>query len=370
MVAISTIPTISAIPTGSLKPDSPSRIVPDRPLTSFPARTENVTAGSVGASAAPIAPTPSTKGRADVGRDCDQRGGRRTCRGRRGRQSAPRHAGSVQAHLRAALEQDHDQGERRDPLDVVEGRIPASRSKRSEAAAARTRSGPPSESRGGRRSHGRRAPARGARGDEDQLTEARGGRPRGDLARRLGAAERRRAGARLTLSLRPSHPEPTRRTDTAGTHAPCASHCGRARRSPYPAGWAAVDPCRLALGRGRARHRRAQGEGDRDRAARARRGGDRRPLAARPVEPARQRRSARKHGVDARQGHQLLRPRRPLQITVRGEGFSISARGQGTRDARRPPRPAGATGTFAVGDAAASPIPGAPRTRPVRVACR
>ena len=50
----SIIPIISAIPTGSLNPDSPSRIVPERPSTSLPASTENVTAGSVGASAAPI----------------------------------------------------------------------------------------------------------------------------------------------------------------------------------------------------------------------------------------------------------------------------------------------------------------------------
>ena len=50
------MPIMSAIPTGSLKPDSPSRIVPDRPCTSFPASTENVTAGSVGDSAAPIRP--------------------------------------------------------------------------------------------------------------------------------------------------------------------------------------------------------------------------------------------------------------------------------------------------------------------------
>ena len=48
------IPIINAIPTGSLNPDSPSRIVPDRPSTSLPASTEKVTAGSVGASAAPI----------------------------------------------------------------------------------------------------------------------------------------------------------------------------------------------------------------------------------------------------------------------------------------------------------------------------
>ena len=35
--AISIIPIMSAIPTGSLNPDSPSRIVPERPSTSLPA---------------------------------------------------------------------------------------------------------------------------------------------------------------------------------------------------------------------------------------------------------------------------------------------------------------------------------------------
>src|SRR5919199_5311318 len=45
---------ISAMPTGSLTPDSPSRIVPDLPTTSRRPSTENTTAGSVGASAVPI----------------------------------------------------------------------------------------------------------------------------------------------------------------------------------------------------------------------------------------------------------------------------------------------------------------------------
>ena len=49
-------PSISAIPTGSLAPDSPSRMVSVRPPTSRPPSTENITAGSVGASAAPIRP--------------------------------------------------------------------------------------------------------------------------------------------------------------------------------------------------------------------------------------------------------------------------------------------------------------------------
>ncbi len=55
-VASSIIPIMSAIPTGSFVPASPSRIVPERPRISRPPRTENVTAGSVGAIAAPIRP--------------------------------------------------------------------------------------------------------------------------------------------------------------------------------------------------------------------------------------------------------------------------------------------------------------------------
>src|SRR4051812_15333705 len=47
---------MSAIPTGSLAPDSPSRIVPVLPEISRPPSTENITAGSVGATAAPIRP--------------------------------------------------------------------------------------------------------------------------------------------------------------------------------------------------------------------------------------------------------------------------------------------------------------------------
>jgi hypothetical protein len=50
------MPIMSAIPTGSLAPDSPSRIVPVRPATSRSPSTENMTAGSVGAIAAPSRP--------------------------------------------------------------------------------------------------------------------------------------------------------------------------------------------------------------------------------------------------------------------------------------------------------------------------
>ena len=55
-VASSIIPSISAIPTGSFAPDSPWRIVPVRPATSRSPSTENITAGSVGATAAPSTP--------------------------------------------------------------------------------------------------------------------------------------------------------------------------------------------------------------------------------------------------------------------------------------------------------------------------
>ena len=44
---------MSAMPTGSFAPDSPSRMVPLRPPTSRLPSTENITAGSVGARAAP-----------------------------------------------------------------------------------------------------------------------------------------------------------------------------------------------------------------------------------------------------------------------------------------------------------------------------
>ena len=56
VVASSIIPIMSAMPTGSFIPASPSRIVPARPRTSRAPNTENVTAGSVGASAAPTSP--------------------------------------------------------------------------------------------------------------------------------------------------------------------------------------------------------------------------------------------------------------------------------------------------------------------------
>jgi hypothetical protein len=45
------------------------------------------------------------------------------------------------------------------------------------------------------------------------------------------------------------------------------------------------------------------------------------------------------------------------RITVRGEGFSISARGQGSVTLTGKPDPSGATGTFAVGDDDPAPLP-------------
>jgi hypothetical protein len=45
------------------------------------------------------------------------------------------------------------------------------------------------------------------------------------------------------------------------------------------------------------------------------------------------------------------------RITVRGDGFSISARGSGSAVLDGQPDAAGATGTYAVGDSAPAPIP-------------
>ena len=45
------------------------------------------------------------------------------------------------------------------------------------------------------------------------------------------------------------------------------------------------------------------------------------------------------------------------RLTVRGEGFSISARGQGSAVLDGNPDVNGATGTFAVGDGAPAPVP-------------
>ena len=117
-VASSIIPSISAIPTGSFAPDSPSRIVPVRPPISRSPSTENITAGSVGAIAAPsrpavIQPRPNAQcansatspAVANVPRMPERRD-----RDRCGAEAPP-------ADRRAAVEEDHDQRDRRDLLD-------------------------------------------------------------------------------------------------------------------------------------------------------------------------------------------------------------------------------------------------------------
>ena len=45
------------------------------------------------------------------------------------------------------------------------------------------------------------------------------------------------------------------------------------------------------------------------------------------------------------------------RVTVHGDGFSISARGQGSATLDGEPDPAGATGTYAVGDSAPTQLP-------------
>jgi hypothetical protein len=63
------------------------------------------------------------------------------------------------------------------------------------------------------------------------------------------------------------------------------------------------------------------------------------------------------------------------RITVRGEGFSISARGQGSAVLDGNPDVTGATGTYAIGDLDPTPLPvgaervtfGAPRLEPAKI---
>ena len=116
---------------------------PGAPPISCPPRTENMTAGSVGASAAPISPATVHEGRARRGprpraaRRC------RTCRAPRGRRSARATRGTVQARS-ASRPRTGSRSARasRSAATSWMDRIPASRSERSEAAAARTRSAP------------------------------------------------------------------------------------------------------------------------------------------------------------------------------------------------------------------------------------
>ena len=80
---------ISAIPTGSFAPDSPSRMVPLRPAISRCPRTENTTAGSVGATAVATS-TRDVPGQAE--RECTSTAPAATsgtCRARRRQRSGP-----------------------------------------------------------------------------------------------------------------------------------------------------------------------------------------------------------------------------------------------------------------------------------------
>jgi hypothetical protein len=109
---------ISAIPTGSFAPDSPSRKVPLGPSTPRCPRTENTSAGSVGETAV------ATSHR-QVPAHAQKRVHEHSRSGHRGeRPDHPEgpHRRRSRAHLpgtdvQAGVEQDHDQREGDDPLD-------------------------------------------------------------------------------------------------------------------------------------------------------------------------------------------------------------------------------------------------------------
>ena len=120
VVANSIIPIISAMPTGSFAPDSPSRIVPVRPPTSRRPSTENMTAGigrrERGADAARdvVHEKPSSQCAASG----EEPGGRERPERRRARGSARARRGTAASPtLRAAVEEDHDERDDADPLD-------------------------------------------------------------------------------------------------------------------------------------------------------------------------------------------------------------------------------------------------------------
>ena len=117
-VASSISPTISAIPTGSLAPDSPSRIVRLRPSISRAPSTENITAGSVGATAAPSRPAVSQPRPNDrVHEQRDQAAQRERAEHAERGDRAHGDAEPPHADRRSALEEDDDQRDGRDPLD-------------------------------------------------------------------------------------------------------------------------------------------------------------------------------------------------------------------------------------------------------------
>ncbi len=96
-VASSIIPIMSAMPTGSFIPASPSRIVPARPRISREPKTENVTAGSVGAIAEPMRPARIQSNPSRCALRARRTRRSRMCRARRARRSGRRTAGSVEA---------------------------------------------------------------------------------------------------------------------------------------------------------------------------------------------------------------------------------------------------------------------------------
>ena len=109
--------TISAMPTGSLAPDSPSSRVPERPAISRRPRTENTTAGSVGASAAPMSSAGAPVEAEDqVGAERQRAGG-----DHRAGDAEPEHGARGGAHpgpadVHAAVEQDDRQRDGHDAL--------------------------------------------------------------------------------------------------------------------------------------------------------------------------------------------------------------------------------------------------------------
>ena len=109
---------IKAIPTGSLAPDSPSRIVPLRPATSRLPSTEKTTAGSVGRDGGRrAAARPTTTSRRHVrehgcGDGGEEGAGEAGQQDRGGGAAHPAHA-----EVQAAVEQDQDEGDGDEALD-------------------------------------------------------------------------------------------------------------------------------------------------------------------------------------------------------------------------------------------------------------
>ena len=120
-VASSIIPIIKAMPTGSLNPDSPSRIVPVRPSTSLPASTENVTAGIGGGERGPDqqrdGPVESEQ---DVGGDRDERRCAEGAEDAHDRDRQRCRPEPPQPDPHASVEEDRDQRHGRDALNVLE----------------------------------------------------------------------------------------------------------------------------------------------------------------------------------------------------------------------------------------------------------